>query len=51
MDAHGKDQGFLDDSGTYLTRREAKKHAIACEQLVRESGTAGDPDLYSEDIW
>lgn len=54
VDARGDDQGFLDDTGRYLTRREALAVATACGQLIRqELGSAGSKlgELYSEDLW
>lgn len=50
---HTEIQGFLDDQGNFLDRREAFKHAVANMQLKRDP----DPklyqgiELYSEDLW
>lgn len=49
VDAHGEDQGFLDASGRYLTRKQAEVSAglngqIKGEQLI---GSV----LTSEDLW
>lgn len=40
-------QGFVTDTGVFLDRYEAKKHAIACGQIVNLEYA----ELYSEDVW
>jgi hypothetical protein len=45
------DQGFLTSEGRFVGRAEAKRIATAAGQIIRESGSPGDPDLYSEDLW
>lgn len=46
-------QGFLDDSGTFLNRREGMALAEANGQLKRDNDPKHyqGPDLYSEDLW
>ena len=39
-------QGFLDHSGQFLDRMEARHHAFACGQVKTPLGP-----LYSEDLW
>lgn len=48
IDAHGDDQGFLDENGTYYRRAPALIHAITCGQI--KEGKWGT-QLYSEDVW
>lgn len=47
----GEDQGFLDDTGKYLTRSEAFRHAIECGQIAADIVTGRPNRLYSEDVW
>jgi hypothetical protein len=47
VDAHGDDQGFLDDQGEYLTREQALSHARQAGQV----GKTAHDELYSEDVW
>lgn len=49
VDAHDDDQGFLDSSGRYLTRRQALASARLNGQIKRE--TAPQHGLFSEDVW
>lgn len=49
VDAYGDDQGFIDEGGRYLTRKQAKMSAIMNNQ-IRE-GRGQFPELYSEDLW
>ena len=44
-------QGFLDEEGTFLNRREA--YVLACEtgQINRRAGGYQGRELYSEDLW
>lgn len=54
-------QGFLTDTGEFLDRQEAMKHALASGQgtprrtsLLEANPNYGyynGPDLYSEDLW
>lgn len=49
-----REQGFIDDQGRYLNRRDAYIHARACDQpWFRPEGSEyyRGPDLYSEDVW
>lgn len=47
----GEDQGFLDDEGTYWTRRQALEIAVRENQL--KDGALGPRlgRLFSEDVW
>jgi hypothetical protein len=49
IDSHGDDQGFLDASGSYLTRKEAFINASANDQI--KNGELIGSILTSEDIW
>ncbi len=42
-------QGFLDDKGTFMDRKEARTHALACGQDFRAFPKL--LELYSEDLW
>lgn len=42
------EQGFVDDNGQFLTREEARQHAIVYDQA---GATLRDYGLFSEDIW
>ena len=45
-------QGFLDDTGNFLNRRDAFIHATACNQVkVRQPGQYNGDELFSEDLW
>jgi hypothetical protein len=45
---HDGEQGFLDDTGMFLTRKEALHHATICGQLKKPLiGSI----LTSEDLW
>ena len=46
----GDDQGFVDQRGQYMTRREAWNVAEAAGQ-VRRQGYDGEGVLYSEDLY
>lgn len=50
VDAHGEDQGFLDQSGTYLNRKQAFVSAEANNQL-RPTEPIRYNQLYSENLW
>lgn len=43
-----EDQGFYTDTGAFLTRKEAYKHALDSNQLLKPKS---DEVLYSEDLW
>ena len=49
VDALGDDQGFLDETGEYLNRWRALRHAIRCEQVP--ASKLGRRELFSEDVW
>lgn len=50
VDAYDDDQGFLDESGAYLTRRQALVNALLNNQIKdTQKVTAGI--LTSEDVW
>ena len=44
------DQGFLDDSGNFLNRKQALVYARDLFQQLNESEVHGD-ELYSENLW
>lgn len=46
--AHGE-QGFIDDSGVFLDRKQARSHAELCDQLTKP--LIAPPNLFSEDLW
>ena len=50
VDAHDDDQGFLDDKGRYLTRKEAWSVAAEADQ-IRNDRPIYMYDLYSENLW
>jgi hypothetical protein len=50
VDARDQDQGFLDASGRYLTRRQALRVAILNDQL-REGVKVHHRELCSENLW
>lgn len=47
------DQGFMDQHGNFLNRREAWKHAAECGQLSEQQirDTEFSEELFSEDLW
>lgn len=49
VDAYGKDQGFLDEDGTYLDRKQALEVARAAGQL--RTDVEVQDQLYSENVW
>jgi len=51
VDAHGDDQGFLDDNGVYHTRESALKIAILSGQIKPDALGIKLGELYSEDVW
>lgn len=44
-------QGFLDDTGAFLTRREAYRAVVDTPQFKRKPGGYDGPELFSEDLW
>ena len=46
-------QGFLDNEGNFLNRREAYIYAKECSQVLRkvEPGMYDGSSLFSEDLW
>mgnify|MGYP001300164794 CR=1 FL=1 len=50
-------QGFLDDKGNFLNRREAYEMVVNTPQFIRQEKNKdretyyNGPDLYSEDLW
>jgi len=44
------EQGFLDDRGTFLNRKEALAHALRCGQ-VKDPAAIRAGILFSEDVW
>jgi len=51
VDSRNEDQGFLDESGRYLTRRQALHSAKINNQLKPDTMGPKLGQLYSEDIW
>jgi hypothetical protein len=49
VDARNRDQGFLDQAGTYLDRKEALAVARSAGQL--RADVAVQDQLYSENLW
>jgi hypothetical protein len=50
VDAHDDDQGFLDEKGTYLTRKQALVSADLLGQL-KPGTVVRCSQLFSEDVW
>lgn len=50
VNAHGEDQGFLDESGRYLNRKQALVSALINNQIKDRSKIIGHR-LYSENLW
>lgn len=44
-------QGFADENGTFLNRRQAMTLAMLNGQLNRRPGGYQGPELFSEDLW
>ena len=42
-------QGFVDDKGNFLNRKDAADHALACGQIAKLKYSTRD--LFSEDLW
>lgn len=51
VDARDNDQGFLDESGRYWTRRQALRIAQKEKQLLERAMGPKLGQLYSEDVW
>ena len=49
VDTYGDDQGFLDSSGKYLTRKQAQVNAMINNQV--KNGKIIGGVLTSEDLW
>lgn len=50
VDSHDEDQGFLDESGRYLTRKKALVSALLNDQ-VKDPANVRCKQLMSEDVW
>lgn len=50
VDARGEDQGFLDESGRYLNRKQALVSARVNGQLLADR-PIWHSELYSENLW
>jgi len=50
VDAHGEDQGFLDEDGCYLNRHQALVSALQNNQ-VKDLSQIRLSMLFSEDVW
>ena len=46
---YGKNQGFLDEEGNYLTRKQAHKIALESGQALPSAKIRDE--LFSEDLW
>lgn len=44
-----RDQGFLDEETNFLSRTEAMREALVCNQLKDNEDYL--PELFSEDLW
>jgi hypothetical protein len=44
-------QGFLDDTGAFLTRKQALRAVFDTPQFNRKPGGYDGPELFSEDLW
>jgi len=44
-------QGFMDEDGNFLTRREAFERAVLCGQVKDEGEAPENRILVSEDVW
>ncbi len=49
VDCYDEDQGFLDETGRYLTRKQALVSATENEQILKKTSPAHL--LFSEDVW
>lgn len=50
VDVNGDNQGFLDETGRYLTREQALVSALANKQVKDENDIRAG-QLFSEDVW
>jgi len=50
VDVYGSDQGFLDSTGNYLTRKEALDIALNSGQ-IRSDRPIYNNELFSENLW
>lgn len=50
VDSYGDDQGFLDSSGKYFTRKEALDNAKFNGQ-IRSDRPIWNDELFSENLW
>ena len=44
-------QGFMDEDGNFLNRKEAFERAVECGQIKDEGETPENRILVSEDVW
>lgn len=44
-------QGFIDNTGQFLDRKEAYKVAKAAGQILKKTGSENSVELYSEDLY
>ena len=51
VDSLGDDQGFLDESGRFLTRKQALISAQLNDQIKADSKVFPHHGLYSENLW
>lgn len=55
LDVVEEEQGFIDHTGTFLNRKEALAHALACGQLSATTRwyheDHNQDELYSEDLY
>lgn len=50
-EVHPANQGFLTSTGRFVNRTEGYYIASRADQIIHKSGNAGEPTLYSEDMW
>ena len=50
VDAYGEDQGFLDELGRYLNRKQALMSAMINDQ-IKEGSQIIHNQLFSENVW
>lgn len=50
VEAYDDDQGFLDEDGRYLTRKQALVNALMHDQVKDPDNIRADM-LFSEDLW
>lgn len=43
------EQGFINEKGEFLNRKDAKTEALKYNQIIEGKGKL--PELYSEDVW